>query len=271
MYGELRHRLFPDFLETLESRYGRPLSLMQTDQRTVLKLSSAEDLLIVYYFAAPEVVHRAEPAPAGIRQVHLDEDLWYSAKDKILSRLDHLLGRSGRVYARLTEVRRVSREEALNFQCLHHLNVALPGKYRYALFHRNELIALAVFSGHRLMTRELNPYRSTELLRFCYKSGCTVVGGLTKLLKTFIREQGSDDIMTYADRDWTDGRNYATAGFRVSQETKPALALVDAYTGERLYAPDPILLKQPDRTYVIHKLGSLKLNFPADLCLSDQD
>jgi hypothetical protein len=47
------------------------------------------------------------------------------------------------------------------------------------------------------------------------------VGGLDKLLKTFINEHNPDDIMTYADRDWSDGRSYEKLGFQRIENTSP--------------------------------------------------
>src|SRR3546814_8389597 len=76
-------------------------------------------------------------------------------------------------------------------------------------------------------------YRSYELLRFCHKQGVHVVGGFSKLLDAFKREFEPGDIMTYADKDWSDGASYRKLGFTVIGETEPQLFWVDSRTMER--------------------------------------
>ncbi len=56
------------------------------------------------------------------------------------------------------------------------------------------------------MTRSKNPYRSYEMVRFANVTGVTVTGGLSKLIKAFAEEVKPDDIMTYVDREWSDGK-----------------------------------------------------------------
>ena len=43
-----------------------------------------------------------------------------------------------------------------------------------------------------------------------------------KVLKTFIKEVGPDDIMTYADLEWSEGGVYEQLGF-ILEDTRPAV------------------------------------------------
>jgi len=110
---------------------------------------------------------------------------------------------------------------ALSFQRQHHLLVALPGKYRYGLFRDGELVSVAVFGGGRRMNGRPDDYRSFELLRFCHRSGFRVVGGLSKLIRAFVRDFHPGDIMTYVDRDWTRDSNLRAIGFSAVGEIPP--------------------------------------------------
>jgi hypothetical protein len=47
-------------------------------------------------------------------------------------------------------------------------------------------------------------FRSYELLRFASLQGYVVVGGMDKLMKAFMHENQPDDIMSYADKDWSE-------------------------------------------------------------------
>src|SRR5690606_26961847 len=131
------------------------------------------------------------------RPFHIDQDQILKNASKICFRLYALLGGGKVVYGRQTAAARLEQKAALAFLEEHHLQVALPGKYRYGLFHAGELVSVAVFSGGRRMRDKADGYRSFELLRFCHKSGYRVVGGLSKLLKAFITDFQPGDIMTY--------------------------------------------------------------------------
>lgn len=148
------------------------------------------------------------------RSFHIDQDQILKDSRKILSRLYSLLGKGRVIYGRQTVVARIDKRVALAFLEENHLQAAIPGKYRYGLFHKGELVSIAIFSGGRKMREHAANYRSFELIRFCHKAGYRVVGGLSKLLKSFINNFHPNDIMTYVDRDWAQDSNLQTLGFQ---------------------------------------------------------
>lgn len=146
--------------------------------------------------------------------IHIEADTWIAHSTIIINRIHAIWGFSKRVYARQTLCKRIILPESLEFQRKNHMLVPLRGKYRYGLYRTGELIALAVFSGYRKMKRGEH-YRSIEMLRFCYKGNYHVVGGLSKLITTMWRELDPDDLMTYIDQKWSDGRKFEQLGFRI--------------------------------------------------------
>jgi hypothetical protein len=191
-------------------------------------------------------------AGQGQRVVHLWEDVERQKPDVVASRLAALRGESVRVPGRITQVRRIDKATAMGFLEQHHLQVPLPGKVRYGLFlpqryfrvlpptypgnvpDTNELLlAVATFAQPRQMTREGQPHRSAELLRFANRLRTTVVGGLDKLLTTYLRNHPADDLMTYADRDWSDGASYRRLGFEAISDTPPQCFWLDPATQVR--------------------------------------
>ena len=54
-----------------------------------------------------------------------------------------------------------------------------------------------------------------------------------KLLKAFVREVGPDDVMSYADLEWTDGEVYDRLGFREEGLRGSVLFSVNEKTWER--------------------------------------
>ncbi|MDR0295941.1 MAG: hypothetical protein LBH91_07175, partial [Prevotellaceae bacterium] len=171
----------------------------------------------------------------GIRLIHLWEDIFIQKTALVHSRVRALLGESVRVYARNTEVQRISQASLNDFLNTHHLQGATQAKYKYGLFHKEQLVAAASFSAGRSIVRNGKPHQSYELIRFANASGYTVTGGLSKLLNAFTNEVQPDDIMTYADRDWSLGQSYEALGFTFVENTPPQAFLIHPQIMVRYY------------------------------------
>ena len=175
--------------------------------------------------------------------IHLHQDKWNSKRPIVRHRLMAQLGLGvhdpkgtiekqyskhdggrtttgiRRIFARKTKVRRISAAIAMKFLEEHHLWSATKAKHNYGLFANSndtndgELVAVATFSTRRKVVRLGKPRRSHELLRFCSKRDTNVVGGISKLIKAFIKEKKPDDIVTVIDRDWGSGSGWSSLGF----------------------------------------------------------
>lgn len=206
----------------------------------------------VLYLYMPGTLRKEGESKSSV--IHIDYDQLCSAPEKIINRLKGQHGLGERIYARTTVVARIDKRVALAFQEEHHLQGALPGKYRYGLFYRGELMSVAVFSGGRNMRQEGPDYRSFELIRFCHKSDTLVVGGLSKLLKAFIKDFSPQDIMTYADRDWSSNHSsLQTIGFEIVNIVAPQCF---AIVGEQRLSAIP---EDQQADYYVENKGSLKL------------
>lgn len=192
----------------------------------------------------------------NLKLIHLWEDVWRSKPKIVQSRLLSLLGQSETIPARLTQVRRIDKLILDKFLIINHLQGTVGAKLKYGLFlpkryfrviegNKNIfsenaeelLVAVASFSNAKKIVREGQIFRSYELIRFANLAGFTVVGGLNKLLKNFIKEQNPDDIMTYADSDWSDGSNYEKMGFERMNQTPPLCFMLDNQTLTRKLCP----------------------------------
>lgn len=173
----------------------------------------------------------------GIAFVNLWEDTWLANRKIVESRIKAMLGYSNRIPGRVTKVRRITKNEAAAFLHENHLQDPLAAKYRFGLFlpdnyfrlvpflqteGKNELLlAVATFSPPKIFKKNDSEHRSYELVRFANLLGTVVVGGLDKLLKAFEQDRQPDDIMTYADLDWSEGKSYLRLGFEEISDTKP--------------------------------------------------
>ncbi|MFN3489457.1 MAG: hypothetical protein ACK4YV_10000 [Emticicia sp.] len=197
-------------------------------------------------------------AQKDIRVIHLWEDVWQTKRSIVESRLMSLFGKSETIPARLTQVQRIDKPTLDKFLINNHLQSKVNARLKYGLFLpsryfrviQNEkvlqenankeafLVAVASFSNAKKIIREGQEFRSYELIRFANYKGFTVVGGLNKLLKMFIDEHAPDDIMTYADADWSDGTNYEKIGFDRIELTPPLTFELDNETFTRKLADE---------------------------------
>jgi hypothetical protein len=209
------------------------------------------------------------------RIIHLWEDVYFFKKDLVQSRIFSILGTFTRLHARHCIVKRIDKPTADNFLEINHLQGMVNAKLKYGLFlkpqyverfglldaegivHANKplLIAIATFSGGRTMKEgERKGTRSFELIRFASLAGYVVVGGMDKLLKAFTEEHQPDDIMSYADRDWSDGRSYDKLGFSKIENSLPQTLYINLKTLERL----PLNWLTDDEHLEIFNAGSIK-------------
>src|SRR5690606_25797576 len=252
------------FLSALQERLKLEFNLKALTEKACLLYPEDGGIRVVYYRCG---MARRIAIDGDGRCIHIDEDLWVKRPDLLLNRIAALVGQAQRVHARDTVVARIEKRIALSFLHEHHLQVALPGKYRYGLFHDGELVAVAVFSGGRRMADQPADYRSYELLRFCHKQGVHVVGGFSKLLDACRRGFSPGGIMTSVATGWSDGTSYRKLGVTAVGETEPQLFWVNLHTMQRYYErtlPPEIRTKSADDRIAsgympIHNSGSIKL------------
>lgn len=200
------------------------------------------------------LIHEAEAK--GQKLIHIWEDLWLHKKHIIQGRIRALLGKSHRLHGRQTIIKRIDKNTAHRFLETHHLQGATSAYYKFGLYNKEELVAVATFSKSRIMHDGPNYYRSYELERFASKTGYTVTGALSKLLSFFITTHEPAHLMTYADREWGAGEGYSKLGFSRTGETSPHLFWVDKITLKRIKTAEAS--QSQAYYYAIYNAGSIK-------------
>ncbi|KXX72596.1 hypothetical protein [Flammeovirga sp. SJP92] len=156
------------------------------------------------------------------RIIHLWRDVWHSRQNAVLSRIAGLLGVTNRIFARTLEVKRIDVHTLNDFIEVNHISGSPNSKIKLGLYKGEKLMAVASFSGKRKINdRNGLPHQSYELIRYCNLNYHTVVGGLSKILKHFIKTYSPDDIMTYTDSDWSMGESFIKLGFEKIDHTSP--------------------------------------------------
>lgn len=152
----------------------------------------------------------------GVRLIHIFEYEWNRNKDKLKSYLLNQFNiNTEHLYARDCEIREVSVKDKNLFLDKYHLQGRDASQVRIGMYYNNELVALMTFGKPRF-----NKNYSWELVRYCSKSGISVIGGASKLLSHFRRiYKGS--IISYSDFSKFDGGIYERLGFRFVRLTEP--------------------------------------------------
>jgi hypothetical protein len=181
----------------------------------------------------------------GKKAILLWQDQWERSPQIVISRINSILGKSVRIPGRVTQISRIDKKTVDEFLSQNHLQGNVSSKYRYGLYlpmryfrllpagfeieqpETDLLVAVATFSHARIFEKEGRPFRSFELIRFANHLDTTVVGGLNKLLSAFEKDFKPDDIMSYADLEWSEGASYHQLGFEAISDKQSMSFWID--------------------------------------------
>ena len=144
----------------------------------------------------------------GIHLVSIFDFDWETNQDKIKSYIRDLILGTTVIYARDCELKSIGELEAKAFTEKYHLQgCAKLQKINYGLYYNGELISVMGFGVPRYKKDGF------ELHRYCVKSGITVVGGASRLLKAFEKEYSPKELLSYSNNDYFTGYIYDKLGF----------------------------------------------------------
>ncbi len=190
----------------------------------------------------------------------ITEDRWISQREMMKARLLAHLEIFESVFARNCEVRRIEKTDARTFLASSHSYAYASCRYHFGLFRKSDglLIAVATFSNARKWIKDGKEIRSYEWTRYASLPGMRISGGMGKLLKAFINEIRPDDIMSYADLEWSEGEVYRTLGFSREPAGKaPVTFTINPATHERKALGNQ-LPEDPSKFLYFTNLGSAK-------------
>lgn len=172
-----------------------------------------------------------ECASNGIQLLTIFSTQWKSKQEIVKNIIRNRIGISEKsVFARKCSVVDVTSSQAREFLDQHHIQGYTTSSIRYGLVHANELVALMTFSKSR--TGMGVNEDAHELVRFA--SSGRVVGGASKLLKHFLKNNSVKKLISYSDNEWSDGNLYRVLGFDLENEIAPSYWYLRPHT-ERLY------------------------------------
>ena len=167
-----------------------------------------------------------ECAKRGIQLVHIFEYEWLDAdkQRKLKELLSNLLVDSDMIYARKTEVKLVSKEDAESFINRYHLQGYTNSSINIGLYYNNELISILTLGKPRF-----NHDYEYEIIRMCTKSGVKIVGGAEKMFSYFLHNYKASSVLTYSDISKFTGNIYTKLGFKVDRISEPNYVWIEPY------------------------------------------
>lgn len=136
-------------------------------------------------------------------------DLW-------LSMIRNKLNLNFKIFARKCSISEVKSIELNDFLNDNHLQGFVYSSINLVLKYEDEIVTCMTFSKPRFSKNY-----DYELVRFCSKRNTSVVGGASKLFTYFLRKYKPKNIVSYANRRFSDGNLYKKLGFELLRETKP--------------------------------------------------
>jgi hypothetical protein len=168
----------------------------------------------------------------NIHIIHIWEDDWMFNSEIIKSQISNLLLKSSKIYARKTNIKLISNtEEIRDFLNNNHIQGYVNSVVKIGLYYNQELVSIMTFDnfeGRKKMNKT-----EWNLSRFCNKSGLSVVGGASKLLKYFVDNMKPKRLISYADRDWSNGNLYKKLGLHLIKESNPDYKYI--FEGKRVH------------------------------------
>ena len=168
----------------------------------------------------------------GYRLITIFEDEWAKKSDIVKSRLKNILGKTEKtIGARKLEIKTISNNEAQDFYDRHHIQGSSNiGFANYGAYYDGKLVSAMSFCKPRIALGRKNG--APELLRFATDGG-NYPGISSRFLKRFISEYDPLEIISYADRRWSEGHLYETIGFKLDGCSAPSYSYFKRGTLER--------------------------------------
>lgn len=176
------------------------------------------------------------------------QDRWNIRQEMMQKRILAHLEVFSPIYARNCEIRRIDKAVAREFLEKTHSYGHATCRYCYGMFLRRHtghiaaertakgdcgsivpgtLVAVATFSNARKWIKGEQVVRSYEWTRYASLPEARISGGMGRFLKHFIKEVQPDDIMTYADLEWSQGDVYTGLGFTLEGQKAPVMFSID--------------------------------------------
>ena len=153
----------------------------------------------------------------GVQLIHIFENEWEHKQEIVKSKLKALFNIYDYViYARKCVVKEIDSSICKPFLEENHLQSSSNGSVNLGLYFNDMLVSVMTFAKSRFSKKY-----EWEMLRFCSKLNCHVIGAAGKLLKHFENKWNPKSLVSYADRRWSQGKVYHSLNFKLDHASRP--------------------------------------------------
>ncbi len=160
-----------------------------------------------------------------VKLLHFFDNEWNEKTNIVKSMISTNFNLNKKIYARKCTIETISSKDANEFHSNNHIQGSINSSIHYGLKYERKLVCLMSFSKSRFSKKS-----DYELTRFSSLLYTTVVGGASRLLKSFLRDYDNPIIVSYADRRYSEGNLYKVLGFNEESVNKPNYTYV--YNGK---------------------------------------
>lgn len=155
----------------------------------------------------------------GIRLLTIFEDEWLHKRNIIENKIKYILNKTNdRVFARKCICTTIDKNSRKSFLDKYHIQGDGKGSINYALMYENKIVACITFIKNK----------NDEFILNRYATNTNVVGGFSKLLSHFCKQNKWLKIITFADLRWSNGDLYDNNGFVCTEQLKPDYSYIDS-------------------------------------------
>ena len=195
----------------------------------------------------------------NIKLLHIFSDEWLYKKEIVKSIIKNKLGIiDNRIFARKCVIKEIDNNLCKEFLDANHIQGNVNSNIKLGLFYNNELVSVMIFEIMRKSLGNVNNDRNKyNLNRFCNKLNTQVIGGASKLLNFFIKTYKPNEIITYADRRYSQGNLYENIGFKKIHVNQPSYSYFNSNKNMRYH-------RFSYRKEILIKLGWFDINKSVD-------
>ena len=163
----------------------------------------------------------------GIQLLQFYSDEWLYKQSIVKSVISSKLNINEKIYARKCEKVIINTHQKNQFLNQNHMQGEDKSKVKIGLTYEDELVCVMTFCKSRF-----NRVYEWELSRFSNKMGVNVIGGFSRLLSWF-REDYEGNIVSYADKRYSNGNVYYKNGFDNIRVNGPSYYYIDKNCNKR--------------------------------------
>jgi transcriptional regulator with XRE-family HTH domain len=163
----------------------------------------------------------------GIHLLQFYSDEWLLKKDIVKSVISSKLNLNQKIFARKCKKIVLETHQKNNFLNENHMQGEDKSKIKLGLLYEDDLVCVMTFCKSRF-----NKNYEWELSRFSNKIGINVIGGFSRLLNWF-RKDYDGNIVSYADRRYSNGNVYYKNGFGNIRVNSPSYYYIDKNCNKR--------------------------------------